>query len=231
MSLSTSSSLRFALAGRTWETLEVNRQAKVLFVKLVPGVSTVDWDVDFQTDLHTVLVQKMRQILVCSDQYPYLSDSCCERLEEIRYLARNSGILTNVITQLSENKFAIFPWVGTRQLFTLHFLLRAHGFQSKILWRTCVYLEVTFRSKAPDAKMQLENALRELAQWEGEMDLSGLPLPEKVQIEHKYNEFIPLDLLRKEFIFDFLEPDGLREALSAACAFPDSSGDAHNEAE
>ena len=222
---------RFALAGRTWETLEVNRQAKVLFVKLVPGVSTVDWDVDFQTDLHTVLVQKMRQILVCSDQYPYLSDSCCERLEEIRYLARNSGILTNVITQLSENKFAIFPWVGTRQLFTLHFLLRAHGFQSKILWRTCVYLEVTFRSKAPDAKMQLENALRELAQWEGEMDLSGLPLPEKVQIEHKYNEFIPLDLLRKEFIFDFLEPDGLREALSAACAFPDSSGDAHNEAE
>ncbi|HIT53523.1 MAG TPA: DEAD/DEAH box helicase [Candidatus Fimivicinus intestinavium] len=222
---------RFALAGRTWETLEVNRQAKVLFVKLVPGVSTVDWDVDFQTDLHTVLVQKMRQILLCEEQYPYLSASCQERLEEIRYLARNSGILTNVITQLSENKFAIFPWVGTRELFTLHFLLLARGFRSKLLWRTCVYLEVTFSASEKDAKAQLENALRELAQWEGEMDLTTLPLPDKVQIEHKYNEFIPLELLRKEFLFDFLEPDGLREALSAACAFPGFSGDAHNEAE
>lgn len=51
---------RFALAGRTWETVEVNQKAKVIFVKLVPGVSTVDWDVDFQAELHTVLVRKMK---------------------------------------------------------------------------------------------------------------------------------------------------------------------------
>ena len=56
---------RFALAGRTWETVEVNQKAKVIFVKLVPGVSTVDWDVDFQAELHTVLVRKMKQILRC----------------------------------------------------------------------------------------------------------------------------------------------------------------------
>jgi len=205
--------MRFALAGRTWETVEVNQKAKVLFVKLVPGISTVDWDVDFNADLHTVLVQKMKHILSCEDQYPYLSDSCCERLEEIRYLARNSGILTNVITQLSENKYAIFPWVGTRQLFTLHFMLLQRGFKSKLLWRTCVYLEVTFNGKVPDAKAQIESALRDIAESDG--DLSRLPLPDKVQIEHKYNEFIPLGLLRKEFIFDFLEPDGLKAALGA----------------
>lgn len=204
---------RFALAGRTWETVEVSQKAKVLFVKLVPGISTVDWDVDFNADLHTVLVQKMKHILSCEDQYPYLSDSCCERLEEIRYLARNSGILTNVVTQLSENKYAIFPWVGTRQLFTLHFMLLQRGFKSKILWRTCVYLEVTFSGKAPDAKAQIESALRDIAESDG--DLSRLPLPDKVQMEHKYNEFIPLGLLRKEFIFDFLEPEGLKAALGA----------------
>lgn len=73
---------RFALAGRTWETLEVNQKAKVLFVKLVPGISTVDWDVDFTADLHTTLVQKMKYILLCGEQYAYLSDSCRERLEE-----------------------------------------------------------------------------------------------------------------------------------------------------
>ncbi len=35
---------RFALAGLTWETVEVNAKAKVIFVKRVPGVSTVDWN-------------------------------------------------------------------------------------------------------------------------------------------------------------------------------------------
>ena len=90
-------------------------------------------------------------------------------------------------------------------------MLLERGFKSKILWRTCVYLEVTFSGKAPDAKARIESALREIAAEPA--DLSGLPLPEKVQIEHKYNEFIPLELLKKEFIYDFLEPDGLREAL------------------
>jgi ATP-dependent Lhr-like helicase len=52
---------RFALAGRTWETVEVNKKAKVIFVKSVPGISTVDWDVDFPCLLHTVLVRKMRE--------------------------------------------------------------------------------------------------------------------------------------------------------------------------
>ena len=63
-------STRFALAGRTWETLEVNQKAKVLFVKLVPGISTVDWDVDFTADLHTTLVQKMKYIYCAGSSMP-----------------------------------------------------------------------------------------------------------------------------------------------------------------
>ena len=201
---------RFALAGRTWETVEVNQKAKVIFVKLVPGISTVDWNVDFTADLHTVLVRKMREILLVGDYYPYLSDSCKERLSEIRALARNSGILHELVTQLSEIKYAVFPWIGTRQLFTLHFLLTKRGIKSKILWRTCVYLEVTF-GRNENGKEYLENAIRYIL--EEETDLSDLPLPDKVQIDHKYNEFIPQELLRKQFIHDFLDLEGLKKDL------------------
>ena len=200
----------FALAGRTWETEEVNQKAKVIFVKLVPGISTVDWNVDFTADLHTVLVRKMREILLVGDDYPYLSDSCKERLSEIRVLARNSGILHELVTQLSEIKYAVFPWIGTRQLFTLHFLLTKRGIKSKILWRTCVYLEVTF-GRNENGKEYLENAIRYIL--EEETDLSDLPLPDKVQIDHKYNEFIPQKLLRKQFIHDFLDLEGLKKDL------------------
>ena len=54
---------RFALAGIAWETIDVNDKAKVIFVKRVPGISVVDWDVDFTAELHTILVRKVRSVL------------------------------------------------------------------------------------------------------------------------------------------------------------------------
>jgi len=199
--------MRFSLAGMTWETIDVNVKAKVIFVKQVPGISVVDWDVDFESELHTVLVRKIQSILQDEIAYPYLSESCHERLNEIRYLARNSGILEHVVTPLSNQKFAVFPWVGTRQLFTLHFALIQRNIKSKMPWRTCIYLEVLFQG-SPE---ELEAIIQDILQ--SPMDLNSLPLPEKIQIMNKYNEFIPLHLLRKQFIEDFLDFDGLNMAM------------------
>jgi ATP-dependent Lhr-like helicase len=200
---------RFSLAGRTWETVEINAKAKTIFVKPVPGVSTVDWNVDFTAELHTVLVQKMRSIMDGNDTYPYLSESCRERLGEIRYLAKNSGILTDLVTKLSDIRYAIFPWMGTRQLYTLHYLLLKYGVRNKILWRTSVYIEAEFHTN-DDAIGKLNEAFMKVLKTE---TLDDLQLPEKIQIENKYNEYVPLSLLRKQFINDFLDLDGLKEVL------------------
>jgi ATP-dependent helicase Lhr and Lhr-like helicase len=200
--------MRFSLAGMTWETVEVNVKAKVLFVQKVPGISVVDWNVDFKSELHTVLVRKIRSVLRGEEAYLYLSDSCRERLDELRYLSRNSGILDFVVTPLSERKFAIFPWVGTRQLFTLHFLLLSRGVRSKIPWDTSLYLEAYFDGSAE----ALEDVIREILG--SEPDLHRLPLPEKIEVMNKYNEFVPASLLRKQFVEDFLDFEGLRAAMT-----------------
>ena len=204
---------RFALAGMSWETVDVNAKAKVLFVKRVQGISAVDWDMDFDVDLHTVLVRKVRSILIGEDQYPYLSERCRERLNEIRYIARGSGILEHLVTALSDKKFAIFPWVGTRQLTTLHYALLQRKIKSKRLWSTCLYLEVIFNGTKETLEAIIWDILR------SDLDLYTLPLPDKIQIRGKYNEFVPGELLRKQFIEDYLDfkglaavrPDGCRE--------------------
>lgn len=198
---------RFALAGMTWETVDVNTKSKVIFVKKVPGISVVDWDVDFDAELHTVLVKKVRSILKGDLSYPYLSERCRERLTEIQYIARNSGILENLVTPLSDVKYAVFPWLGTRQLLTLHFALLKRKIKSKHPWITCVYLEVNFTG----TKEELEYIISDIIK--SDLDLYELPLPEKVQIDGKYNEFIPFNLLRKQFIEDYLDFEGLKEAL------------------
>jgi ATP-dependent Lhr-like helicase len=196
--------VRFALAGIAWETVDVNVKSKVIFVKRVPGISVVDWDVDFVAELHTVLVRKIRSSLKTDEAYPYLSERCSERLAEIQYITRNSGILDNLVTPLSDKKYAIFPWVGTRQLMTLHYALLHRNVKSKLPWITCVYLEVIFSGTIDE----LENIITDILR--SDLDLYDLPLPEKVQINGKYNEFIPLDLLRKQFVEDYLDFEGLK---------------------
>ena len=197
--------VRFALAGMTWETVDVNTKSKVIFVKKVPGISLVDWKVDFTAELHTILVRKIRSILQLDDPYPYLSERCKERLAEIQYITRNSGILTNLVTPLSDRKYAVFPWVGTRQIITLNYALRHRKIKSKLPWITCVYLEIIFDG----TKEELENIITDIL--DSDLDLYNLPLPDKVQIDGKYNEFIPLDLLRKQFIEDYLDFEGLKK--------------------
>ena len=198
---------RFALAGIAWETVDVNEAAKVIFVKRVPGISVVDWDVDFEIDLHTVLVRKMRSVLAGGDDYPYLSDRCRDRLAEIRYIARNSGILERLVTQLSGKKFAVFPWVGTRQLFTLHYALLHRKIKNRLLWISAIYIEVVFEGTAEELEAIIYDILR------SELNLYDLPLPDNVQVRGKYNEFVPKDLLLKQFVEDYLDFEGLREAM------------------
>lgn len=199
--------MRFSLAGITWETIDINEKSKVIFVKRVPGISVVDWDVDFESELHTILVRRIRDIIHLEEPYPYLSDSCSERLNEIRYLAKGSRITEELVTPLSERKFAVFPWVGTRQLFTLHFCLLARGIQSKLPWRTCVYLEIYYEGDASDLEAEISDILM------ADINLASLPLPDKIEILNKYNEFVPHSLLRKQFIEDFLDFEGLKESL------------------
>ena len=86
--------------------------------------------------------------------------------------------------------------------------LRHRKVKSKLPWITCVYLEVLFDGTKED----LEEIIRDILR--SDLDLYSLPLPEKVQIDGKYNEFVPLELLRKQFIEDYLDFEGLKDGFA-----------------
>ena len=205
--------IRFSLAGMTWETVDVNAESKVIFVKKVPGISEVDWDVDFRGELHTYLVRKMQAILIGEDTYPYLSESCQERLGEIRYLTRNSGLLTQLVTPLSDKLFAIFPWVGSRQLSALHYALLNKGMKSRLPWDTCIYLEVLFSGSAEELEQIIRNVVASDLNWDALSMPDGDEVSERYSKYKKYSEFVPGKLLRKQFTRDFLDFEGLQEQL------------------
>jgi len=205
--------VRFSLAGMTWETVDVNAASKVIFVKKVPGISEVDWDVDFRGELHTHLVRKMQAILAGEDTFAYLSESCQERLSEIRYLAQNSSLLSELVTPLSDRLFAVFPWVGSRQLSALHYALLNQGVKSKLPWDTAIYLEVVFSGSAQELEAIIKGVVAAGVDWD------ALAFPDEVEVLErysrykKYSEFVPAGLLRKQFTRDFLDFEGLEIEL------------------
>jgi ATP-dependent Lhr-like helicase len=72
---------------------------------------------------------------------------------------------------------------------------------------TCPYLEVQFKGSAKE----LENIIFDVIG--SDLNMYDLPLPHNIQIKGKYNEFISQKLLRKQFIEDYLDWDGLRTAF------------------
>lgn len=199
----------FALAGKAWQTVDINEKSKTLFVKEVKGVPSVNWISPSQMDIHTKVLKKMREILLRDDEYAYLSQSCKMRLSQIREDAKLSGIVSELIVLLGGSKFAIFPWVGSRELYTLLFALNQCGVSSAVApgGFMPIYLEADFDGN----KKELLHILNGI--FSGELDKRKFDLPDKIQIPSKFNKYIPKELLKKEFVEDYLDIAGLKNAL------------------
>ena len=198
---------RFALAGLTWEVIALNEKAKTIFVKKVPGISVVDWDVDINYELHTRLVLKMKEVLESTYDYPYLSEFAQARLSELREIAHYSNFLNEFCLEVSPYKFVLFPWFGTKELFSLMYLLKTVNISSSLKEITSVYLEVNFKG----TKYDLINVLRDLIKKTPNFDM--IKYPKRFEIIQKYSEHIPSVLLNKQFIHDALDFTSLYEKL------------------
>lgn len=198
---------RFALAGRAWESVEVDEQAKIIFVKKIEGVSKIGWTGFGFSDLHPKLMKKIHEVLISEQEYAYLDEDCRQRLSQIRDTAKSAGIGSSLVTAIGNQSKAILPWLGTRQLSALSFALAEKGISASLQPEPSlpVYLEVK-TSRPPEA---LEELIRELCS--APIDKYEFVLPDRIQLPDKYQTFIPQELLTKQFLEDYLDVEGLKE--------------------
>jgi ATP-dependent Lhr-like helicase len=86
-------------------------------------------------------------------------------------------------------------------------MLLGHQLKSRVPWMSSVYLETGFAGSTAELQAVISGLLAE------QPDLYNLPLPENVQMSGKYNRFIPPDLLKKQFVEDYLDFKGLADVL------------------
>lgn len=196
---------RFALAGRVWEVEELDVARKLIYVKEVKGKMEISWPGDYG-EIHTRILERMKQVLEEDTVYPYLKKNARKRLDVARRVARNTGMLKKSIIHLGGYTWCLFPWLGTRSFRTLRKFIAKNGAKFRISgmeYEGCCYM--TFKMERGDGR-ELISYLSKKASTEG-IDKSALVAPSECPVFEKYDDFIPSELLRDAYMADRLRTD------------------------
>ncbi|MNW49924.1 putative ATP-dependent helicase Lhr [compost metagenome] len=203
----------FSLAGKMWKVEEVDSKHKAVYVKSSRGKVDTLW-LGAGGDVHSRVMQKMRQVLEEHTLYPYLAPGAANRLERARRLARESGLLNSPVIPAGGDSLFILPWAGSKQFRTLERLLK-HNLTDPMGLRQVVpmepyYMVVAGRSGAKELLSAIRAELASVDHPEALLAASEAPYL------GKYDEFMPPELVRRAFAVDGLDVKGLAEALEAA---------------
>ncbi|MBQ8440623.1 MAG: DEAD/DEAH box helicase [Clostridia bacterium] len=193
---------RFALAGRVWEVEELDIQHKLIYVKSVEGKMEVSWPGDYG-EVHTRIVERMRQVLAEDTVYPYLKPNAQKRLEVARHVARNTGMLEHSLVHLGGYSWCLFPWLGTRSFRAMRRMIKNVSGRFRISgveYEGCYF--ITF-------KMQSGNdyeLISELAKQARKGNITGesLVASSESPVFEKYDDYVPPSLLQHAYATDKL---------------------------
>jgi ATP-dependent Lhr-like helicase len=175
---------------------------KLIFVKGVEGKMEVSWPGKYG-EIHTKILERMKQVLEEDTVYPYLKDNARYRLEKARHTARNTGMLEHTTVHLGGFNYCMFPWLGTRSFRTLKRMLSMiapefaiSGIESG---GSCY---ITFRMEKGSADA-LERRL--VSAFASLQSTDMLVSPKELPVFEKYDEYVPAELLRSAFARDRLD--------------------------
>ncbi|QLG41011.1 DEAD/DEAH box helicase [Paenibacillus sp. E222] len=210
----------FSLAGKLWKVEEVDHKHKSVYVKAAKGKVDTLW-LGAGGDIHTTVVQKMREVLSDTVIYPYLSPQAVNRLERARRLARESGLLKQVVIPAGGDSLYVLPWVGSKSFRTLERLMK-HNLSDKLALRSVVPMEPYYFvvSGKVDGRTLLAEIMSECRAAE---DASALLSEDEAPYLGKYDEFVSPPLIRVAFAVDGLDLNGLKEGLQQTLTWDSSS--------
>ncbi|MBD2576434.1 DEAD/DEAH box helicase [Oscillatoria sp. FACHB-1406] len=204
---------QFALAGRTWEVLDIDEQRRSLFVKPVEGIANPAWygRGGSRGEVHKKVLQKMRQVLCSEVQYPYLLESAKERLTKARQTAKLAGLERENLVEIDERTYCIFPWLGTKGCNTLERLIQLFVREVVDIQRLQIVSPYYFWVRLGN-KTSIDDFQQQMIYF-CEQDLTNeeLVAAKEAPRLQKYDAFIPHYLLRKAFAADNLDLEEVKQ--------------------
>ena len=198
----------FALASRSWKVLAVDTNKQVISVEPAEGKARSLWLGDGR-ELHSRILQRIRQVLRENNDYSYLRDNAKKRVLAARQLAQQHQFTDKQLLSIDKGKYLVLPWQGTRVFETMIMLLEHEGFEV-VENGLSFYFE--FDAPLIDIKDIGLALTKIIANPPAGSDLIS-KLPRKSLEKDKYDAFVPETLLRETFISTHLDIAAAVDAL------------------
>lgn len=201
---------KIALAGHVWVVEEVDHKRHLLYCEQVRGKVPAYFG-ECPGDINTRVLERMRRVLLEDRPYPYLMQNAVARLDQARHTALNSGVGREPLICLGGDMWCLFPWLGTYAFLALErFLKLKCGEQLGLsgLDSARPYF-IQFKMKADRTAF-----FRVLAEAERQpLDPMELVYPNEVPLFEKYDEFLPVELVKKGFAYGILGIDEMKARI------------------
>ena len=201
---------RIAIAGRTWVVEEVDVKHHQVYCSPIKGRVPAYFG-DVAGDIHTHILERMRQVLREDKEYFYLLKNAKARLLTARRQARAAGMDRNYLVPLGGKMYCLFPWLGSYAFLALERFLRLRcakraglrGFNSVRPY----YIQFTIDAE-PEEFFEI---LRE--EIEKPLDPMELLYPKEVPVFDKYDDLLPEELVRKGFAYGVLDVEEMKKRV------------------
>lgn len=197
---------KIAIAGHVWVVEEVDHRRHSVYCHMVKG-NVPAYFGECPGDIHTHVLERMKQVLEEDQSYPYLMQNAAVRIALGRDMARHAGLLDEPLIPLGGDMWALFPWLGTYAFMALERFLkiRCAGFLGLKGLESAKPYYMQFTMKADRASFYEIVT----AQAERPLDAMELLYKNEVPVFEKYDEFVPDVLVRKGFAYGVLDVEGM----------------------
>ena len=212
---------KLAIAGHVWVVLDVDPKRHLVYCEQVKGAIPAYFG-QCPGDLHTKILQRMRQVLREQRGYSYLMKNAAARLENARFTAGHSGAGERPLIHLGGNMWCLLPWVGTYAFLALERFLKIKcgdrlGLRNLDSARP-YYMQFTMKVD--------EASFFQITAGEARKPIDPMELvyPKELPFFDKYDEFLPAELVKRGFALGVLDLETLRETvLSWSAGRPEPS--------
>jgi len=213
---------RMTLAGRSWEVLQVDMKSKVVNVRRIKGKIKTFWQ-GGNLKVNDRILERMRLILKEQKEYPYLQKGAKSRMDEAYFLAKNTGLDKYNVLSLGGKSVCIFPWMGNIDYYTIMLLIKklcSYMLNIKSVGGQPPYFitiklgsgETTSHRFLEEFKKAINQPIN-LEYMLNDEDVGELKRLYEYKTP-KFDEFIPINLLKKAVINDYIDLDHLRNAVN-----------------
>lgn len=201
---------KIAIAGHVWVVEEIDRRRRQVYVHQVKGRIPAYFG-DVAGDIHPKVLQQMRKILAEERQYPYLMKNAAARLSETRAMAQAAGLPDKQLINLGAKTYCLFPWTGSYAFLALERFLRLKC-ASRLGLKNFDSVRPYYIQFSMDVS---EGEFYQILAEEAAKDFAPLDLlyPKEVPVFDKYDEYLPDDLVRKEFAYSVLDLAEMRRTI------------------